>query len=46
MLALLNDRLPNSTEEEIVNAAREQRKITALRLSKWLRTAWLAEELA
>ena len=34
MLALLQARLPNSREQELVNAAEEQRKITALRLQK------------
>ncbi|MGP9822391.1 2-oxo-4-hydroxy-4-carboxy-5-ureidoimidazoline decarboxylase [Salinarimonas sp. NSM] len=36
MLALLEDRLPNSRDEEIRNAAREQAKITELRLEKLL----------
>ncbi len=34
MLALLQARLPNTRAEELVNAAEEQRKITALRLRK------------
>lgn len=34
MLDLLQARLPNSRQQEIVNAAEEQRKITALRLRK------------
>ncbi|WP_339806923.1 2-oxo-4-hydroxy-4-carboxy-5-ureidoimidazoline decarboxylase [uncultured Marinobacter sp.] len=34
MLALLEDRLPNSRDDEIRNAAREQAKITELRLEK------------
>ena len=32
MLALLEARLPNSREEELINAAEEQRKITHIRL--------------
>ncbi|MFP8968520.1 2-oxo-4-hydroxy-4-carboxy-5-ureidoimidazoline decarboxylase [Pokkaliibacter sp. CJK22405] len=46
MLALLEERLPRTTEEETAAAAQEQRKITALRLSQWLKTPWLAKELA
>ncbi|MEE2729934.1 MAG: 2-oxo-4-hydroxy-4-carboxy-5-ureidoimidazoline decarboxylase [Pseudomonadota bacterium] len=34
MLSLLQARLPNSRPQELVNAAEEQRKITALRLQK------------
>ena len=34
MLDLLNARLPNNREQELVNAAAEQNKITRLRLSK------------
>lgn len=33
MLALLLDRLPNTREQELLNAAEEQRKITQIRLS-------------
>lgn len=36
MLALLEARLPNDRAREITNAAREQEKITALRIDKWL----------
>lgn len=36
MLSLLNDRLPNSREQELVNAAEEQRKIFQIRLEKLL----------
>jgi 2-oxo-4-hydroxy-4-carboxy-5-ureidoimidazoline decarboxylase len=36
MLVLLESRLPRSTEEELVTAAAEQRKITRLRLEKLL----------
>lgn len=36
MLELLLQRLPNSREDELVNAAEEQRKITHLRLNKVL----------
>jgi 2-oxo-4-hydroxy-4-carboxy-5-ureidoimidazoline decarboxylase len=36
MLALLLARLPNTRDEELVNAAEEQRKITHLRLDKFL----------
>jgi allantoicase len=36
MLAALEERLENDTETEIDNAAEEQRKITRLRLEKWL----------
>ncbi len=36
MLALLQERLPNSREEEIRNAMEEQNKITRLRLQKLL----------
>ncbi len=36
MLALLLERLPNSREEELKNAAEEQRKITHIRLEKLL----------
>jgi len=36
MLNALQDRLPNSTDEEIRNAAREQIKITLLRIEKGL----------
>lgn len=36
MLALLNERLPNTKEEEINNAMEEQNKITLLRLQKLL----------
>ena len=34
MLSLLEARLPNSREQELENAAREQAKITAIRLEK------------
>ena len=34
MLALLQERLPRSTDDEIATAGDEQRKITALRLRK------------
>lgn len=34
MLELLQNRLPNSREQELVNAAEEQRKITRIRLEK------------
>jgi len=37
MLALLLERLPNSREEELKNAAEEQRKITHIRLDKLLK---------
>lgn len=36
MLALLQARLPNTREQEIVNAAAEQLKITRIRIDKWL----------
>jgi 2-oxo-4-hydroxy-4-carboxy-5-ureidoimidazoline decarboxylase len=36
MLDLLQVRLPNSREQELINAAEEQRKITAIRLRKLL----------
>ena len=36
MLDLLYARLPNSREQELINAAEEQRKITAIRLQKLL----------
>ena len=36
MLALLQARLPNTRAQELINAAEEQRKITALRLQKLL----------
>lgn len=36
MLSLLQDRLPNSREKELLNAAEEQRKIFHLRLEKLL----------
>lgn len=36
MLELLQARLPNSRDQELANAAEEQRKITALRLKKCL----------
>ncbi len=36
MLALLEARLPNGPEAEVANAAEEQRKITAIRLTKLL----------
>ncbi len=36
MLGLLLERLPNSREQELVNAGEEQRKITQLRLEKLL----------
>ena len=36
MLALLEARLPNSREQELVNAAEEQRKIFQIRLEKLL----------
>lgn len=39
MLDLLNARLPNSREEELVNAAAEQNKITHLRISKLIDAA-------
>jgi len=37
MLELLQARLPNSREQELENAAQEQRKITQIRLDKLLR---------
>jgi 2-oxo-4-hydroxy-4-carboxy-5-ureidoimidazoline decarboxylase len=37
MLALLQARLPNSREQEIVNAGAEQLKITSIRINKWLK---------
>jgi len=36
MLALLLERLPNSREQELINASKEQRKIMHLRLDKLL----------
>ena len=36
MLALLLERLPNSREQELINAAEEQRKITHIRLENLL----------
>ena len=36
MLALLQERLPNSREQELANAAEEQRKIFHIRLEKLL----------
>ena len=36
MLLMLQKRLPNSLEQELVNAAEEQRKITQIRLQKLL----------
>ena len=36
MLMLLKERIDNSTEEEIINAAEEQRKITHIRIEKLL----------
>lgn len=39
MLALLEARLPNTREQEVANAAAEQRKITRLRIDKWLTDA-------
>ncbi|MFK8048964.1 MAG: 2-oxo-4-hydroxy-4-carboxy-5-ureidoimidazoline decarboxylase [Halioglobus sp.] len=36
MLALLEERLPNSRQQELVNAAEEQRKIFQIRLEKLL----------
>ena len=36
MLALLRERLCNDRDTEIANAAEEQRKITRIRLEKWL----------
>ncbi len=36
MLALLLERLPNSREQELINASEEQRKITQIRLVKLL----------
>ncbi|WP_420589416.1 2-oxo-4-hydroxy-4-carboxy-5-ureidoimidazoline decarboxylase [Bacterioplanoides sp.] len=36
MLELLEQRLPNSREQELVNAAAEQAKITAIRINKLL----------
>ena len=39
MLDLLNARLPNSREEELVNAALEQNKITRLRIGKLIDAA-------
>ena len=38
MLDLLNARLPNNRDQELVNAAAEQNKITRLRLSKLIDT--------
>ncbi len=38
MLALLNQRLPNSAEVELLIAAEEQKKITHLRLQKLLQS--------
>ena len=45
MLALLQQRFPNALEDEIFIAAEEQRKITFLRLAKWLgcELAWARE---
>lgn len=37
MLEVLNERLENDIEPELLIAAEEQRKITQLRLQKWLR---------
>jgi 2-oxo-4-hydroxy-4-carboxy-5-ureidoimidazoline decarboxylase len=37
MLTILEDRLQNDRETEILNAAKEQRKITLLRLEKMMR---------
>lgn len=39
MLAILRERIENDTETELRNAAREQAKITALRLNKLIETA-------
>lgn len=39
MLDLLYKRLPNSREQELINAAEEQQKITAIRLQKFLETS-------
>lgn len=36
MLAILQARLPNEREDELLIAAAEQAKITALRLQKWI----------
>ena len=36
MLSLLEDRFPNSREQELINAAEEQRKIFQIRLEKLL----------
>ena len=36
MLAILQGRVGNATPAEIENAAGEQRKITAIRINKWL----------
>lgn len=38
MLALLQQRMPNTRQQEIVNAAQEQAKITRLRLQKMFQT--------
>jgi allantoicase len=39
MLEILESRIANPRDEEIENAAREQAKITRLRMEKWLRAA-------
>ena len=39
MLELLETRVGNSRAEELENAAREQARITRLRMEKWLRAA-------
>lgn len=36
MLALLQARLPNTREQELVHAGAEQLKITSIRINKWL----------
>lgn len=36
MLGLLQARLPNDRAQEVANAAREQEKITLIRIEKWL----------
>jgi len=38
MLVLLLERLPNTREQELVSAAEGQRKITYIRLHKFLET--------
>ncbi len=36
LLSILNDRLTHTREEELQEAARQQHRITALRMAKWL----------